>query len=140
MGEENKMMEGICLGIIGSRNYENKIEFEQHVRAWIKKNGHPAIIVSGGAEGADALAASFATTNKIPLDEIHADWTTYGKNAGPVRNTQIATLCTHILAFPSHFGKGTQDAIKKAKARGKNVTVHYIDEPEQLKKPSENKV
>jgi hypothetical protein len=84
-------------------------------------------VVSGGAKGTDTLARNFAIENKIPLDEIHADWNTYGKNAGPVRNTQIATLCTHILAFPSHSGKGTQDTIKKAKSKNKKVTVHYID-------------
>jgi len=127
MSLDNSQKKGICLGIVGSRNFKDKNKFERVVSEWIESNGQPAIIVSGGAKGADSLAREYANERNLPLEEIHADWNTYGKQAGPVRNTHIATLCTHILAFPSQTGKGTQDTIKKAKARKKKVTVHFID-------------
>lgn len=124
MTEETK---NVCLGIVGSRDFTDKEKFETFVKDWIRKEGKPAIIVSGGARGADTLAKNYANDRKIPLEEIHADWNTYGKKAGPIRNTHIATLCTHILAFPSRSGRDTQDTIRKAKFRKKHVTVHYID-------------
>ena len=42
-----------------------------------------------------------------------------------MRNTQIIEYCTHVLAFPSRKGRGTQDALRKAGT--KPVQVVYID-------------
>lgn len=119
--------ESICLGIVGYRNFTDREMFETIVEDWIEKNGKPSIIVSGGANGVDTLAREYAIKHGYPLEEYHADWSTYGKSAGPVRNTKIATVCTHILALPSRSGKGTQDTIQKAQKLNKEVTIHYID-------------
>jgi hypothetical protein len=118
---------GKCLAIVGSRNLTDKKLFLKHVNLWIEKYGKMDIIVSGGAKGADTLAREYSLENKIPFEEYHADWNTYGKKAGPIRNTQIVNLCNYILAFPSKKGKGTQDIIKKATQLKKNITIHYID-------------
>ena len=123
----------VILGIVGCRNYTNREEFMQHVQKWIddENDGNlPDIVVSGGAKGADALAKQYAQINRdnnIKYEEFPADWGKYGPAAGPKRNAQIVERCTHILAFPSRQGRGTQDTIRKAKKKGISVTTIYID-------------
>jgi hypothetical protein len=119
----------ICLAIVGSRHFTDKKKFTAWVYQWVEKHGKPSMIVSGGADGADALAEEYANEHDIQLEVLPADWNTYGTRAGPYRNTQIATLCTHMLAFPSKDGTGTQDSIKKAQDRKKDVTIHFVDVP-----------
>lgn len=124
---------GICLGIVGSRNYTDKADFTRRVDEWVKKNGMPSVIVSGGAKGADTMAEEYADERKVSLEVLPPDYNTYGKNATFQRNQQIAMLCTHLLAFPSHHGSGTQDTIKKAQRLKKKVEIQYIDEPDKTK-------
>ena len=82
--------------------------------------------MSGGAKGADTLAENWAEEYGIPITIFRPDWKAYGKAAGPIRNTDIVNECTHMIAFPSVKGKGTQDSIKKAKENGKLVEIFYI--------------
>lgn len=44
------------------------------------------LIVSGGATGADALAEKYARERGFELKIVPADWTRYGRSAGPRRN------------------------------------------------------
>lgn len=125
--DSSKSNATIILAIVGSRNYVNNTSFNQYVDQWIQTHGHPITIVSGGAEGADHLAEVYARKNNIHCEIMKADWRTYGKRAGPIRNSKIVEFCTHVLAFPSHKGKGTQDTIRKAQKAGKHITIHYID-------------
>ena len=72
--------------------------------------GKPGVIISGGARGADAMAERWAKEHGIPLTVFKADWK-LGTNAGPRRNRDIMKLATHVLAFPSNEGRGTQHAL-----------------------------
>ncbi len=117
----------ICLAIVGSRNFTDEKKFKQWVHNWVELHGKPSVIISGGAKGADTLAETYANDNHIQLKIFHADWKTYGLKAGPLRNTHIVISCTHMIAFPSKHGKGTQDSIRKAQKMGKHVTIHYIE-------------
>lgn len=117
----------INLAIIGSRYFTNKVLFTNKIKEWTDKYGTPNKIISGGAEGADSLGAEYAQENEIELVIYFPDWKQYGKAAGPMRNTLIINDCTHILAFPSRNGKGTQDSLRKADKLGKNITIHYVD-------------
>lgn len=76
------------------------------------------VIIHGGARGADLLADSWAVTNWVPIEEFKADWKTYGKAAGPIRNKQMLEegKPTMVLAFPG--GTGTANMISQAKAAG----------------------
>lgn len=115
----------IKLAIVGSRNFTDNSVFNTLVDTWIKEHGTPSLIISGGALGVDNLAKQYAIAHNIPKLIIHPQWIKYGKAAGPMRNTEIVNAATHILAFPSHQGKGTQDTISKA--QGKHVVIHWVD-------------
>lgn len=47
-------------------------------------------VVSGNAKGVDSLGERYAKENNIPLKVFPADWKTYKKAAGPIRNSGMA--------------------------------------------------
>lgn len=121
-------MSAFKLAIVGSRHFRNSQFFHQAILDWIDRfKTTPDQIISGGAKGADQLARDYARKNHIPLKEFLPDWSRYGKAAGPIRNNQIVKEATHILAFLSRHGSGTQDTIRKGKKAGKIITTYYLD-------------
>ena len=81
------------------------------------------VIISGGARGADSLAAKYATENEIQLVEYLADWKKHGKSAGFIRNTLIVENADIVIAFWDMKSNGTRDSINKARSMGKEVVV-----------------
>lgn len=47
------------------------------------------VLIHGGAEGADRLAAEWATERAIEVSEYPADWAGMGRRAGPMRNWRM---------------------------------------------------
>ncbi len=76
-------------------------------------------IISGGATGADKLAARFAKENNIKLTEFIPDWSA-GKGAGFARNHDIINPADFVLAFWN----------------GSNGTKHSLGLAKKLKKPT----
>jgi hypothetical protein len=101
------------LAIVGSRDYHNYITIKSAVDQ-IRKHVEVTEIVSGGAPGVDALAKRYAEEEKIKYVEFPADWKSYGKAAGPMRNQQIVDYCDKVVAFPADHSPGTNDTIKRA--------------------------
>jgi hypothetical protein len=78
--------------------------------------------VSGGARGVDASGELYAKSiGQIP-QVFDADWTRYGRRAGPIRNAKMAAYADALIAVPGS-GPGTYDMIDKMKALGKPVFV-----------------
>lgn len=113
------------MAIAGSRNFTDYDRFEKETDQWIELNGVPDLIISGGAPGTDSLAERYAREHGIPFLVFKADWS-QGKKAGPIRNTKIINEATHLLAFPSEQGKGTQDSIKKAQQKRLHLTLCWV--------------
>ncbi len=68
----------------------------------------PSLVIHGAATGADSLAAKIAAELGIPAEAHPADWTKYGRAAGPIRNQEmVARKPDLLLAFPG--GRGTED-------------------------------
>lgn len=70
-------------------------------------------IVEGGAKGVDLYAKEYALNNNIHYSEFKADWSTYGKSAGPIRNQQMAEYGDILLAF-ANGSRGTASMIREA--------------------------
>jgi len=71
----------------------------------------------GVYRGVDGLADRWAKEKQITVTPYPADWYGYGKSAGPLRNaTMVQTLPDLVVAF--YGGKGTADAVVKAKTAG----------------------
>lgn len=81
---------------------------------------HRLVLITGGAGGADSLAADWAHANGVHLVEMHAVWDRFGRAAGPIRNAAMLQLLPDVvLAFPG--GKGAADMVRRAKDAGVRV-------------------
>lgn len=65
-----------------------------------------SLVISGAATGADACGEMWARENNIPVKLFPADWKTYGKQAGYLRNKQMAQAADTLIVFKG--GRGTQ--------------------------------
>ena len=82
--------------VAGGRNFEDYFMVElalERVAAAFDE------IVSGGADGADALGERYAKEQKHPLKIYETDWEKHGKQAGPMRNHQMAMYADVLFAF-----------------------------------------
>ena len=76
-------------------------------------------IISGHCEGADMLGELYAKKHGIICKVFPAEWTKYGRAAGPIRNSQMVEYASGVplsivVAFVSPRTKGTLDTVKKA--------------------------
>ena len=110
------------IAVIGSR------DFDDYSRLVAVLEPHlPAVLVSGGAKGADALAERLARERGLTIDVIPADWQRYGRGAGPVRNRQIVESADLVVAFWDGKSRGTRSALIHADKVGVPVEVHHPD-------------
>jgi hypothetical protein len=80
----------------------------------------PVTIVHGNARGADRWAALIAKELGYKVEPHPANWTRYGRSAGPIRNREmLASGVVLVIAFPG--GRGTDDMIKQAMKAGVKV-------------------
>lgn len=89
----------------------------------IIKDKENSEVVCGMANGADLLGKQWAEENDIDVIEFPANWTKYGKSAGPVRNIEMANYATHLIAFWDGESKGTKHMIDVAKKHNLKVGV-----------------
>lgn len=85
-----------------------------------------AIILEGGANGADTLARHAAERLGFAVMEFPADWDKHGRAAGPIRNRQMLDEKPDlVIAFHSNLAasRGTADTVREAKRRGIPVEV-----------------
>lgn len=97
--------------VIGSRTFDN---YEQLKTILDNMGDKPTEIISGGANGADALAERYAQENNLPLTIHLANWQAYGRAAGPIRNKQLIEDCEQVVAMWDGQSKGTPHSIKIA--------------------------
>ncbi len=81
----------------------------------------PTVIITGGADGADALAVDWARERKIKFEVFPAKWKLYGRGAGPIRNQQMIDegKIDYVVAFPGNLG--TYDMTSRAVRHGLDV-------------------
>lgn len=116
------------LAIIGSKKLKDRDFFDTRVTEWIDRHGTPVMIVTGTSEGTDQMAVDYAEKHGIPWEAFKPDYSRYLRKYAPsVRNTRIIEASTHVMAFPSRTGIGTQDSIRKAKRFKRKTYVYWID-------------
>lgn len=108
------------LAIVGSRNFNNYKVLEETLSTFEEPITE---IISGGATGADALAEEWAKKNDIPITIHKAEWSKYGRAAGPKRNKKIIEACDACVAFWDGKSKGTKNSIELSKKAGKTTKV-----------------
>lgn len=89
------------------------IEIERHEISII--SGQEYISTPGKKHGADYLGERFAKEFDLPIIPFPADWTTYGKSAGPRRNEEMAKIATHCIVFWDQQSRGSKNMIENAR-------------------------
>ena len=107
-----------CL-VAGSRNWSNYEVMRERLDYFLQ-NHEQVIIVSGGARGADALAERYARERGYGLKVFPAQWDTYGKRAGYLRNEEMHKyISAHekrgVICFWDGVSKGTAHNFELAK-------------------------
>ena len=110
-------------GVVGSRDF---IDYEL-LKNTLNALSDIALIVSGGATGADQLARRYATEHNIPIREHLPDWQKYGRSAGPRRNRLIVQDSDVIIAFWDGKSRGTKSTIDIARQNATEVRVVRTD-------------
>jgi hypothetical protein len=115
----------MIVAIVGGRGFSDLKIFNQGVYDFTKIHGLITKVVSGGAKGADTMAANFAKRFQIELIEFIPDWEKFGKSAGYRRNKDIVEASEAVIAFWDGQSKGTKHSIDIAKSLGKIVHIVY---------------
>jgi hypothetical protein len=100
--------------VCGGRDFTDRT-WLFHVLDSIRTKAGVAVIIQGGARGADRLAKQWADERGVPASTFRADWVKFGRKAGPIRNQHMIDEGnpTLVIAFPG--GRGTADMLARAK-------------------------
>lgn len=113
--------------VCGSRTYtEAEFDFMGTLMEGLGENYHrfgdPVTIIHGAAPGADSWANASAEAAPLPIEAYPADWDTYGKRAGYVRNVEMLNAKPDVvIAFvdkPLEESKGTAMMVDLAMKEG----------------------
>lgn len=88
-------------------------------------------VVSGGARGVDKMGEVIAEANNLPLKRFPADWNSYGKGAGLIRNRDMAYYADALVAVWDGRSTGTKHMIDYMKKLNKPVFVYIAYEETQ---------
>jgi phosphoserine phosphatase len=129
------------VGIIGSRQYENKRKIKEMIFKLKRKFGDDLTIVSGGCQyGADRYARKFALELDCKYLEFNPAHTQrnlysamrdsyYNKPYHPKyfyqRNSMLANFVDYLIAFIPYNvpAKGSDHTLREARKKGKKVIV-----------------
>lgn len=86
------------------------------------------VVIHGGATGADCISELCALTIGCEVVRMNADWETFGKAAGPIRNAEMLEKLLKLMKKHETDGavyafhpfitnsKGTRDMVRRAMA------------------------
>jgi hypothetical protein len=83
-------------------------------------------VVSGGARGVDRLGEYYAALSGLPCKVFRADWDTYDKAAGSIRNGEMGKYAQALIAVWDGVSRGTKNMIDIALMLGLRVYIHRI--------------
>lgn len=109
--------------VCGGRYYDNR-EAVHRTLNYMDGQFDITRVATGGANGADALAANWAAIANVPYVKYvvtKEDWDRLGKAAGPRRNGIMLReeQPDAVVAFPG--GRGTADMVRRARENGLRV-------------------
>ena len=118
-------MKEFKLIVAGGRDFNNRELLDQTIKQVVAELPDDCVvsIVSGMANGADALGYEWALHNKCKVYKHYAEWGKYGKRAGYLRNEEMAKHSQGLLAFWDGVSKGTKHMILTARNMGLYVKV-----------------
>lgn len=108
--------------VVGSRDFHSVDVFLAVYEVLMQRHSDDdVVIITGDADGADAIARAFAKDSNLSLKVFSADWKSYGKAAGYKRNRAmheyLAANFEHrgCIAFWNGHSKGTSHSFELAR-------------------------
>lgn len=111
--------------VCGGRSYADALTLFRALDE-IHKSRPIALLINGGAKGADELARDWARSERIAIETWEAEWGKYNERAGPFRNACMLTFGRPDMVVAFHGGRGTADMIRRALAA--NIRVLNVGE------------
>ena len=118
--------------IAGSRHFSDFDHLAAACDFFLSNVEHSIEIVSGGAKGADSLGERYAAERGYELKRFPANWKKFGRNAGPIRNGEMASYADAVIAFPKGTSVGTANMLKQARKARLKIRVGSHVTPERL--------
>lgn len=116
--------------LCGDRKWDDPLPIAWVVRA-LMNGPSPAVVIEGGAPGADSLAGRSADRQGAEHEQYPAKWEDYGRAAGAIRNQQMLDEGKPDVVFAFHddlaASKGTADMVRRAKKAG--IPVYLVSRP-----------
>lgn len=117
----NEILEAVVkLLIAGSRAIKEYV-LDKHVPKGV------TMIITGGADGIDALAEKYADEKRISKLILRPQYELYGRGAPLKRNEKMVEICDMALIIWDKKSKGTEYTIKYADKLGKEVILVTLE-------------
>ena len=108
--------DGFRVLVCGGRDYDDR----DRVFSELDTLQPIRMVIHGNARGADTLAQAWCLSRRVQAAACPAQWSKYGKRAGPMRNeAMLGHSPDLVLAFPG--GRGTADMVSRARKAGVRV-------------------
>lgn len=122
-------MEDFKVIIAGSRNFNDYKLLKEQCNKYLRNKRETCniVIVSGHAYGADSLGEKYAKDEGFSTEIYPAQWDTYGKRAGYLRNEQMAKVADVLIAFWDGESRGTKHMIDIMNKENKQIRVVRYD-------------
>lgn len=106
--------------VTGGRDFDDRKVFHAFM-ATLFVDRHLDTIIHGACGGADRMADTWARMWHLNIERYPANWSKYGRKAGPMRNEQMLRegKPNLVVAFPG--GRGTADMVRRARKAGVEV-------------------
>lgn len=101
--------------IAGGRSFSDKQFLFLYMDQW---EDEATVVISGCAKGADSLGEAWAKSRGIPVERFPAQWSRYGRKAGPLRNIEMLEKGKPDLVVVFKGGTGSKHMATIAKKAG----------------------
>lgn len=109
--------------VCGSREWTNKHKIRKELSIYSKED----VLIHGGCRGADSIAGEIGKELGLNVVVYYADWKTYGKKAGPLRNQKMLDKGEPDIIYAFHedidTSRGTKDMVNRAKKANINIKI-----------------
>lgn len=119
--------------ITGSRHITNLSKIHLYLDELLKKYGKPEVFIHGDCVGVDIIGGHWANINDIPVEKYPAEWSKYGKKAGPIRNQHMASLVSEqdlCIGIWNGKSRGTQHMLMTCESKGVPIELLKIEDEE----------
>lgn len=92
-------------------------------------------VVCGMASGVDIMGKRWAEEKGIPVKKMPANWSLYGKAAGPIRNKEMAEYADVLILLWDGKSKGSQNMLNNAKTKDLKIIQKIYEKNQGLLDP-----